>query len=180
MKRRVAGIYESEEKAKEIVENLQIEGHRPEEIIIVVNDKEKTDWLRDETSAKTEKLVENPEEVKESSEEKMSFMEKIKTAFKGQTEFSGDTSANDAKEPFNFTELGFSEEEAGRYAEEINNGNIIILAPAVSETADHPSTDAKTSHDRGQNENSISSETYSVNDITETEGTDSEEKNPDR
>lgn len=180
MKRRIAGIYESEEKAKETVENLQIEGHRPEEIIIVVNDKEKTDWLRDETSAKTEKLVENPEEVKKSTEEKMSFMEKIKTAFKGQTEFSGDTSANDAKEPFNFTELGFSEEEAERYAEEINNGNIIILAPTVSETADHQPSDDEASPESVQNEDAISSGTSTGNDVKVTEEVESKEKKPDR
>jgi hypothetical protein len=180
VKRRVAGIYESEEEAKESVENLQVEGHRPEEIIIVVNDKEKTDWLRDETSAKTEKLVENPEEIEESPEEKMSFMEKIKTAFKGQTEFSGDTSANDAKEPFNFTEHGFPEDEAERYAAEINKGNIVILAPAASETAADQPAENEASPEPGRSEESIGSDSSSEGDVKFTEDKDSEEKNPGR
>ncbi|WP_147804648.1 general stress protein [Alkalicoccus halolimnae] len=132
MKKRVVGVYETKEEAVKIVENLQLEGNRPEEIVLLSNDKETTSRLRDETTVKTEKLEEEKEQKPE-EEESPSFMDKLKTAFKGQTEFKGDTSANNVKDPFNFINLGFSEEEAEKYENEVKNGKIIVLAPVQGE-----------------------------------------------
>lgn len=137
MNKQVFGVYDSEEKVLEAVEELQLKGHRPEEIILVAGDSETTSWLRDQTLVKTEKLPDEEEisKAEEEPEEELSFIEKIKTAFKGKTEFKGDTSANSMKDPFQFTDYGIPQNHAEQYQQDVTDGKIVVLAPVVTSTA---------------------------------------------
>ncbi|CAM3837186.1 general stress protein [Alkalicoccus chagannorensis] len=136
MKKRVIGVFSSEEEVKERVDALQLEGHRPEEIVVVAGETEQTKWLRDQTAAKTELLKDQPEEAG-TSEENLSFFDKVKRAFVGQTEFKGDTEANDLNEPFDFTKAGLEEEEASHYEKEVKDGSIVVLAPMLADGDEH-------------------------------------------
>ncbi|GEL08679.1 general stress protein [Salisediminibacterium halotolerans] len=137
MNKQVVGVYDSEEKVIEAVEELQLKGHRPEEIILVSGDSETTSWLRDHTLVKTEKLADEDEKSvpDEEPEEELSFIEKVKTAFKGKTEFKGDTTANSIKDPFQFTDYGIPENHAEQYQKDVADGKIVVLSPVVASTA---------------------------------------------
>ncbi|UTR09956.1 general stress protein [Evansella sp. LMS18] len=123
MKNQVQGLYSTEKEVKEAVGKLKTEGIPAEEISIIANDSENTEWLRRETGveADSDKLPVNKE-----YEEAETFWEKVKAAFKGEENRTGYHSFGYAG---HFTKLGLSEEEAEKYDKEIRNGKIAVLAP---------------------------------------------------
>lgn len=132
MKKRIVGTYESEKQVAEAVEKLQLEGHRPEEILLIGEEGEKTNWLREETAAK----VETPaEETEKEEEEKLSFLDKVKMAFKGQTEFTGSDTYGQS-DPLDFKAHGFSEKEAAEYEQAVKDGKLVVMAPELTSAAD--------------------------------------------
>lgn len=150
MKKRIVGTFDSEQKVAEAVKELQLEGHRPEEISLIGEEGEKTNWLREETSAKVETPV---EEEPQAEEEKLSFLDKVKMAFKGQTEFRGADSQG-GRDPLDFKAHGFSEEEAKEYEQAVKDGKVIVMAPEVTSAADKGIQE----EDGGEHENTAGEE----------------------
>ncbi|SDN76934.1 general stress protein [Alkalicoccus daliensis] len=139
MKKRIVGVFDSEKEVAAAVEDLKLEGHRPEEISLIAEKGEKTEWLEQETNAK----IETPEEgSQKDNEENLSFMDKVKMAFKGQTEFSG-AETYEGNDPLDFKAHGFSEGEANEYEQAVKDGKVVVLAPQKTTDADKGITDSQ-------------------------------------
>lgn len=123
MNNKVAGVYATEEEAKQAVEQLEQEGYRAEEISLVVNESTSTSLLRREKDVQIDTARENRTSV-EGPE--TPFWEKVKAVFQGQTDFSGDGGSAGS---IDLTKYGLTEAAAQEYEADVNNGRILIVVP---------------------------------------------------
>ncbi|TVP88626.1 MAG: YsnF/AvaK domain-containing protein [Alkalicoccus sp.] len=120
MAKRVVGIYHSEQEVRETVEQLQKEGHQPEDISLIANDRDETSWIRSETDIQSESL--NDEDT---NRHEPSFWEKVKAAFTGEDAEHPGSGNHKSK----FTDLGLTNDQAAEYEDDVKNGRIVVLAP---------------------------------------------------
>lgn len=120
MAKRVIGIYHSEEEVRDTVEQLEKEGHQPEDISLIANDSEETSWIRSETDMQTERL-----DNEDTTHEEPSFWEKVKAAFTGEDAEHPGSGNHKSK----FTDLGLTDDQAAEYEDDVKNGRIVVLAP---------------------------------------------------
>ncbi|SDN76805.1 general stress protein [Alkalicoccus daliensis] len=123
MSKQVVGAFDSESQVIEVVERLESEGHRAEDITLIAKDVDTTSWLRKETSAHVD-TAEGHVAPGESGEP--SFWEKVKAAFKGDTTLHGRDPDNIHKE---LTEFGLTQEQAEKHESDVKNGKVLIMAP---------------------------------------------------
>ncbi|PTL39972.1 YsnF/AvaK domain-containing protein [Alkalicoccus saliphilus] len=120
MAKRVVGIYHSEQEVRDTVEQLQKEGHQPEDISLIANDSEETSWINSETDLQTERL-----DNEDTTREEPSFWEKVKAAFTGEDAEHPGSGNHKSK----FTDLGLTDDQAAEYEDDVKNGRIVVLAP---------------------------------------------------
>ena len=124
MAKRVIGVYDTESEVIEAVNNLNTAGYTPEDITIIANNSDETNWIRSETNygATTSDDWIDPADRHEDDE---SFWEKVKNFFGSESD------AYDGRDGYisSFTHYGLTNEDAERYNAEVERGKIVLLAP---------------------------------------------------
>jgi Heat induced stress protein YflT len=134
MNQTVYGIFPSSDEVIQAIRLLKQKGYRAEDITLIANKKESLDFTDDYASDNVNTLT----------NEEPTFMEKVSHFFKAES-----------------TSVGMSDAEVTYYAEEIEQGNILVLVGSSVSS----SFDAEDSIQLDEDDNPIMKENYYKNRI---------------
>ncbi|WP_147805281.1 general stress protein [Alkalicoccus halolimnae] len=124
MAKRVIGAYEQESEIIEAVEQLEKQGYKPHEVLLLANESDKISWLRKETDNPVDSAGGH---TMSDEGEGLSFWDKVKESFKGNISFHGKDLDNSGK---SLVEYGLSSEQANTHEKEIQEGKVLVLVDA--------------------------------------------------
>ena len=110
MNKKVYGVYTRSAEVVQVINSLKAKGYDGSDITVVADNADKLNPMGNQTRDKEVKTISNGED---------SFMDKVAKFFAMDT--------NNPVEEKMRTDYGFTSEESARYAEEVNNGRILVL-----------------------------------------------------
>ena len=110
MNKKVYGVYTRSAEVVQVINSLKAKGYDGSDITVVADNADKLNPMGNQTIDKEVKTISNGED---------SFMDKVAKFFAMDT--------NNPVEEKMRTDYGFTSEESARYAEEVNNGRILVL-----------------------------------------------------
>ncbi|WP_139891944.1 YsnF/AvaK domain-containing protein [Bacillus sp. D386] len=119
MNKTVYGVYTQSAEVVQAINSLKAKGYDSSDITVVADNADKLDLMGNYTIDKDVKTVSNDED---------SFMDKVAKFFTLDT--------NNPVEEKMRTDYGFTSEESARYAEEVNNGKVLVLVDQDAQLGD--------------------------------------------
>ncbi len=152
MNKTVYGVYTRSAEVVQVINSLKAKGYDGSDITVVADNADKLNPMGNQTIDKEVKTISNGED---------SFMDKVAKFFAMDT--------NNPVEETMRTDYGFTSEESARYAEEVNNGRILVLIDQDTLLGDTVGMDRTDGVNIGANASAAITTNRMVNDDTLTD-----------